>query len=448
MNKYFNEFPKTSEEEWKQKLLSDLKGKPHELLEINDKIEEIHLDGYSHSESAVKPNDIPGSGSFVRGKLSKDNSWNNGIYLEVHDEETINKKVLHQLMSGVDLLIFKSCKSEINWSSVLKDVKLEYIKAHFEPNSLSDYHAIQAITAAHKAQVSFCIDFLNDWKITELATVAEDFKQQQQSFCLVNGFGIQRVGGTTWQEIAFSLNTGHEYLLKLMESGLSVDQATACISFRIGVGADYFFSIAKIRALKQLWATIVRAYDPAHTSSSGCSITAFIGHTNKSLKDPHTNLLRQSTEAMAALTAGVDSIVILPHDFYSSEEVSSISERMAVNIPLVLKEESYFDKVIDPMGGSYSLEKITELIASKAWKEFQEIEHRGGMIDDLARTAFVGKVNQKRSERIAHLKEGKQKLIGINIFMNPENVSGKWKNVPGYLGLDALILEQHSNPAV
>ncbi len=448
MNKYFTEFPKTSQEEWKEKLLSDLKGKPHELLEINDPIEEIHLDGYAHSDSSSQTNEIPGSGSFVRGTRSKDNSWANGIYIEVHDEKVVNEKALRQLMAGVDLLIFKSCKPTTDWSTVLNGIELAYIKVHFEPNSMSDYAQIKTVTDAHASRVSFCIDFVDDWKPSELETIIANHHIEQQPFCLVNGFGVQRVGGTSWQEIAYSLNAGHEYLLKLMDGGLSIDQAATCISFRVGVGANYFFSIAKIRALKQLWATIIGAYKPNDIQSKNCSITAFIGHTNKSLRDPHTNLLRQSTEAMAALSAGVDSIVILPHDYYSDQPVSSISERMAVNIPLVLKEESYFDKVLDPLGGSYSLEKITGIIAAKAWQKFQAVEQLGGILNDVARTTFVSEIEQKRNERIAYLKEGKQKLIGINLFMNPENVPSNWRKVPGYLGLEALVLEQHSNSAL
>lgn len=448
MNKYFTEFPKTSEEEWKQKLLSDLKGKPHELLEINDEIEEIHLDGYSHSESAQKLDEIPGAGSFVRGMLRKDNTWNNGLYLEVREEEIVNKKALEKLMSGVDLLIFKSCKQDINWSVVLNGIELQYIKAQFEPNSISDFERIRELTKNHSSNVSFCIDFIDDWNSADLASITKLNKIQHQSFCLVDGFGIQRIGGTTWQEIAFSLNAGHEYLLQLMEAGFSIDEAAACITFRVGVGANFFFSIAKIRALKQLWATVIGAYEPVHTSSYNCAITAFIGHTNKSLKDPHTNLLRQSTEAMSALSAGVDSIVILPHDYYSSNEVSSISERMAINIPLVLKEESYFDKVIDPMGGSYSLEKITEIIGTRAWTQFQQLEQAGGILNPSAKDAFVSELSQKQAQRIDFFKAGTQKIIGINTFMNPEKVTATWRSVPGYLDIEALILEQHINSEV
>jgi methylmalonyl-CoA mutase len=258
---------------------------------------------------------------------------------------------------------------------------------------------------------------------------------------VINGFKLQQTGATTWQENAFCLNAGHEYILELMNDGFTIDEAAACVSFHIGIGSNYFYEIAKIRAFKQLWSKIIAAYHPEHACSHNCSITAVLGHLNKSLQDPHTNLLRQTTEAMSALSGGVDQIVILPYDFYSTTSASELSERMAVNIPLILKEESYFDIVIDPVGGSYSLEQLTEKIGRKTWSEFQRIEQDGGLLDESARDQFSTRVNTKRTARIEHFKNDKQLLIGINKYLNPEKIEQSWQTLPSYLGNEGLNFE-------
>ena len=110
--------------------------------------------------------------------------------------------------------------------------------------------AIQQLSAHTPNTVHFNVDFLA--RDLDLAPFTSHFSENQQRFALVNGFGIQQSGGTTWQEIAFCLNTGHEYLLKLMEAGFTIDEASACIGFHVGVGSNYFFEIAKIRALRAL----------------------------------------------------------------------------------------------------------------------------------------------------------------------------------------------------
>jgi methylmalonyl-CoA mutase len=240
------------------------------------------------------------------------------------------------------------------------------------------------------------------------------------------------------------LNAGHEYLVELMSNGFSIDEASACIGFHIGIGRNYLYEIAKIRAMRSLWSKIIHAYTPAHTCSHNCAMTAVIGCMNKSLLDPHTNLLRQTTEVLSAMCGGVEQIVVIPHDLYSDQGMSSISQRMAINIPLVLREESYLDKVIDPLGGSYSLEQLTTKIGEKAWTLFQSLEKSGGLFNDTARSNFKQEIIAKRDQREKAFVDGSITLIGINTFPNPEKIESKWRELPAYFGIDALNYERIS----
>lgn len=439
MNNFFKEFSTVGKKEWFAKIHADLKGTDAGLLEHHDKIEELDFSCAYHISDRTKY-ETPGAFPFTRGLKTSLNDWKNMAFIEINDEKTANSKILHLLMTGADALWLSAKKENINWGLVLNEVQLEHINTQFSLKSKEDLLTIQEIASHTPNTVQFNFDFLSSE--LKLSDFSDHFKQKQQRFALVNGFGIQQSGGTTWQEIGFCLNVGHEYLVQLMNEGLSIDEASACIGFHVGIGSNYFYEIAKIRSLRALWSKIIQAYSPEHVCSYNCSITAVIGHSNKSLSDPHTNLLRQTTEVMSALNAGVENIVVLPHDLYSSNGVDSKNERMALNIPLILKEESYFDKVIDPVGGSYSLETLTDLIGEKAWNQFQAFEKSGGLFNENALNQFKSEVQSKRLAREKSFLAGEILLIGINKFTNPNPVLSNWTALPTYLGMDVLNYER------
>ena len=184
-----------------------------------------------------------------------------------------------------------------------------------------------------------------------------------------------------------------------MDRGLTIDEAAACLHFNVGVGSNYFYEIAKIRAIRILWSKIIETYGVSHACSYNTRITGIVGFTNKSLKDPYTNLLRQTTEAMSLAFAGVHAICVLPYDQASEKGATSLSTRMAVNIPLILQEESYLDKVIDPLSGSYTIEYLTNEIAEKAWNSFQEIENEGGIGAENAQNSLKTTISEKAQLR-------------------------------------------------
>ena len=442
MSDFFKEFQKISKLEWEKKIHAELKGNDPSLLEIDDPIEELHFKCYYHQDDSIVTNDLPGTFPFTRGMNSPNNTWNNGALILIDDEVQANKKALKSLNSGADLLVFKAEKDDVNWKVVLNEIQFEYIETQFVVNAKKDIEYILELIPESVSTVHFNLDFLdNNSDLNDFESIARKFKLHSQRFCSVNGFKLQQAGATTWQEIAFCLNTAHEYLLKLMGSGFTIDEASAAIGFKIGIGSNYFYETAKLRALKQLWSKIIHEYSPEHGCTYNCHITAVIGHSNKSLIDPHTNLLRQSTEAMSAINAGIDGIVILPYDLHSKNGASELAERMALNISTILKEESYLDMVIDPVGGSYSLEKLTELIGQKAWTAFQQLEKDGGVFNPKAIESFMNQIRIKRGMRIESFRKGETVGIGINTFEDPKAMPAEWKQMDEYLGMKPLILE-------
>lgn len=437
----FEDFNTVSHKEWTDKLIIDLKGKDSAILSLHDEIEGLELSTYYHNSEQLNSNAEPGNFPYLRGMNRSDNSWSNGVLIDIQDEKKANKKALMLLNKGVDLLIFKSGKQDINWKLVFDGILFEHIQTQFVVQNESEFMAIKDLLP-QSHNVFFNIDFLGlGWSKETFNTIASTFQDNQQPFCSIDGFKLNRSGANASQEVAFSLSLGHHYLTELMALGFSIDEAAACLSFKLGIGSNYLFEVGKFRAFREGWARIIKAYNPQHSCSYNCHVTAVSGFMNKSLKDPYTNLLRQTTEAMSALNGGADSIVIMPYDAYSENGSSELAERMAVNISLILKEESYFDKVIDALGGSYSVEEITEKIGLNAWTLFQKLESAGGMNDSKAIDLIRDAVKDTAEKRIAKVISGEKTLIGINKYPNPEEQETHWNKMESYLDIPMLILE-------
>ncbi len=145
---------------------------------------------------------------------------------------------------------------------------------------------------------------------------------------------------------------------------------------------------------------------------------------------------------MSAIAGGVQSVFNHPYDAISKDGPSEFARQYCINIPLVLKEESYFDLVIDPVGGSYTLHQIENELTQKSWDLFIEIEKNGGISQDQAKDLLIQKIKKTAQLRIQQIKENKQILIGVNKFPNLENLQVSYKDAEDFLGLKTLNLER------
>ena len=419
MNDFQLDFSETSTEAWKNQILKELKDDASKI-EFTDKIEEISLDIT-----------LPATDDFNSARSNSTNDWKASAFIEVNDEKTANKLALNCLNHGYNELIFKFNSNNIDWKLLLKDVLVEYIHTRLVFNKLEQLKSFLATSFASKIQYfSFEIDPL----ASSFETLENEIKTLTSNRVVsINGFEIQQTGATTWQEIGIILSTAHE----LLNRGFNPNQ----LSLSIGIGSNYFLEIAKIRALRYLWNQITTAYD----TDNSVEIVAHVGWTNKSLKDQHTNLLRQTTETMSAAAGGAESIVVHPYDQHATQGSSEFAYRMAANISNLLKEESYFDKVEDPLKGSRIIENLTQLISKKAWNYFLELDTFKSLnsIEKIAK--IKGDISSKRAEREQLFKEKQIKLIGINLFNTENPNSQEWKKELNYLEIPYLIYEKNNH---
>ena len=238
----------------------------------------------------------------------------------------------------------------------------------------------------------------------------------------VNALTLNNAGAYISQELGYALAWGNEYLGKLTDAGLSVDEVAKRIKFNFGISSNYFMEIAKFRAGRMLWADIVKQYNP--TCDCACKMKAHAETStfNLTLFDAHVNLLRTQTEAMSAALAGVDSMTVTPFN-KTYETPDDFSERIARNQQLLLKEESHFDKVVDPAAGSYYIENLTVAIAQQAWNIFLKVEEEGGFLSAVKEGRVQNDINESGKARHIAVSKRKEILLGTNQYPNFNELS-------------------------
>ncbi|WP_223649337.1 methylmalonyl-CoA mutase family protein [Hymenobacter psoromatis] len=247
----------------------------------------------------------------------------------------------------------------------------------------------------------------------ELARAWPDF-----SALAVNGTFFGNRGGTLTQQLAFSLSTAAALLTELpAENGASPSLADVAraLHLEVAVGPSYFPEIARLRATRRLWATLLHGYGLPPAGAATLPIHASTSTWTQTTLDPHTNLLRHTTEAMSAVLGGADSVQVAPFDcLYQAP--NEFSARLARNLPVILQEEAHLDWVADPAAGSYFIETLTDELARAAWAEFQALEAQGGMA--IARGRALEAVSQAGLDKFKRIATGQDVVVGTNRFQN------------------------------
>ena len=404
-NIFFGEFTPSTKQDWKELVIKDLKG-----ADFNEKMLWNSIDGFI-AEPFYTLEDIknlnhlkanPAEFPFVRGNKSDSNSWQICQKVIVKKIKDANKTAVNAVSKGADGIEFVLAVllNEDDFSNLLKNIALEKIYLHF-----SGSHAYSVLLQllekeAKKRNIdtnnikgslnfdSFSYYLLNgnyynsfEDNMNELQCLLKIANEQFKNFHIltVNGHHFHNAGASIVQELAFTLSSANDYIYNMLEKGMSLEDILPRIRFSFATGSSYFPEIAKIRAARMLWSEIVKQYNPANAQLCKVNIHSTTSLLNKTACEPYNNVLRGTTETMSAVLGGVDSFTVNPHDF-TYKDTDSFSERIARNIQLILKEEAYFDKVVDPAAGSYYIENLTVSIASNAWKLFLKIEKMGGFV--------------------------------------------------------------------
>lgn len=437
----FTEFEVPSTQEWLDKIQADLKG-----ADFNKKLVWRTNEGFSvppfyRREDVQKlktPEALPGEFPFVRGNKKDNNVWFVRQNINVEDAKAGNAKALDILNKGVDSLGFHFCGDCVNAEFVetlLEGIHCECVELNFSTCKRRSLALAKILVEYFKkkgydnAKIVGSIDWDPIEKIvtkgkdvTQLLSLApqivDTLKDYPNFRCIaVNADALNNSGAYIVQELGYALAWGNEYLSELVDAGVDPVLAASKIKFNMGITENYFMEIAKFRAARLLWAEIVKQYEPKCDCACMMCVNATTTTYNMTMLDSYVNLLRTQTETMSAALGGVHSIVVKPFDAVY-EQPTEFSERIARNQQLLLKEESHFDKVVDPAAGSYFIEELTTSLAEAAWKLFLKIEDEGGYLEAVKKGTVQDDINATNNKRHDDAAKRKEFILGTNQFPN------------------------------
>ena len=377
-NKLFSEFPEVSTKEWEEVIAKDLKGADYEKKLVWKTLEGFNVRPYYRAEDLATLeylNGNPGQSPFVRGYKKITNAWDIRQDVMECDIATANAIALAGLKRGVTSLglVAKKVKTAADMKALLKGIDLSAVKINFIKSE--DY--VQTIKLfidevksqnvdGKKVQGSinfdpytcalktgeFCGGGLEK-RYYEFVEIMNLVRENIPAFDVVtvNGNVFNNAGAAIVQELAYTLSAANEYMYNLTQRGIAPHSVGYRMVFSFAVGSNYFMEIAKLRAARLLWTKIVEQYNPKCPTAYELHIHTENSFYNKTIYDPYVNMLRTTTETMSAAIAGADSISVYPFDV-ALKKADEFSTRIATNQQILLKEESYMDKVVDPAAGS------------------------------------------------------------------------------------------------
>ncbi|NQU35115.1 MAG: methylmalonyl-CoA mutase small subunit [Bacteroidetes bacterium] len=441
--KLFEAFPPVSDKEWKDKIITDLKGADYDRKLVWKTGEGFEVQPYyRQNDIANLPHmDIlPGNFPFVRGNEVKRNNWLVRQDVCVDNIKDANKKALRIRLLGIDSLGFKfddNFKPDVaSIESLCENIRADIMELNFANNypletvKALDYLAKKYNRDLEKVKGSVEYDPIGDFSLRG------SFKNSEEEdlsllidlhsasthlpkvhYLTINASIFNNSGAGIVSELAFSMAMAAEYLTYLTNRGLSIDEVAQRIRFHFAVGSDYFMEIAKFRAAKYLWAKIVNAYGLDDASNAAMYIHCSSSQWNKTIYDPYVNMLRTTTESMSAILGGINSLSVLPFNSVFETE-TEFSERIARNQQLVLKGESYLDKVADISAGSYYIEELTDKLIHNSWEQFLKIEDEGGYLNAFKKGIIQKIVCEEASKKNKDIAIRKKSILGTNQFPN------------------------------
>jgi len=248
----------------------------------------------------------------------------------------------------------------------------------------------------------------------------------------ISGLPYNNGGASAVQELAFVMSTAVEYINSLLDKGVNVNDIANNMRFTFAIGPNYFMEIAKLRAARVIWSNILDSYG-ADTESKKIVIHGRTSKFNQTMYDPNVNMLRTTTEAFSAIVGGIDSLHTNTYD-ESYSVPGEFSRRIARNTQIILKEEAHLNNVIDPAGGSYYVEWLTNEIANNVWQQFKLIEEKGGMLSALKTGYIQDEINKIADVKTMDIRKRKNVLVGTNSYANTKENKPDFK-LPDYKNL-------------
>lgn len=416
MEDLLKEFATSNSSQWKERLAKDLKGITFEQLQRTDD-NQITIDPFYTQEDQ-----IPAASVFTH------TDWVIVEKVHVKDEQSANTQALAALQCGASGLHFVIEKEAVIWPALFEAIELNYIQTRIEwaagvpaqEASLGDYLDAHAID--HRVVINGR-DNLSTYFTT---------KEGSAKDALLSGDGTN---GCLWVDTGIYYNAGANsvsqlaYTLGHVQEALHVAEAKgrlagiSKVTINLATGTAFFEEIAKLRALRQLVALLLKQYGlPAEVQ-----LYVQTGTLYKAPFDVYSNLLRDTLAGMAAVLGGCDALAVLPFDLKKQAGYTRFSQRMGVNQQLLFKEESYLHQIADTAKGSYYIDQLTNRFAQEAWVSFQRIEQAGGLLAYFEAGLLLQEIEAQADVLIGAYVSGEKIWIGMNKYPNladlPEEVA-------------------------
>lgn len=410
------DFPPVSAKGWKQQIQTDLKGADYNEHLIWPSPEQINVKPFYHADDMEE---IPPSA------ITTPENWHIGQEIYVQNVLKSNHKAQDAITRGAESIVFRLPTEDIDIKELLKDINLTAVPVHLKLDFISPAFCkkIAGLKEEIPGELTIHIDIYGhlvrtgNWyySLEKDHTLLSEIREEMGSipFLSIDCSLFQNAGANRVQELAYSLSQAYEYLT-FFENQKS--KLVCAPIFQVSVDSNYFFEIAKIRALRALWATLAREYKAPET----CHIIAYPTRRNKTLYEYNTNLLRTTTECMAAVLGGANTICNLPYDAIYHKD-NEFGERIARNQLLILKNESYFGAVSNAADGTYYIESLTNQLATKALTLFKNIEATGGFLKNVKNHTIQKKIKESADKALHQFELKEEILVGTNKYENTQD---------------------------
>ncbi len=408
--KLFQDFEPVSSKQWKQQIQFELKGADYNDTLIWESLEGIKVKPFYHSDDTVST--ISSNTNTTAFSILQQ--------IFVHDIQMSNKKAKESLQRGAESIHFTIESDKIYITKLMSNLPLgniiyyfnlpflstEYVKILNDFATTNSYNfIIQVDPIGQLCKDGNWFENLN----SDFQKLNEISKNSSIPFLKIQSGIYQNSGANMVQQLAYTLGHVNEYFNRIS----AINQP---ITIEVAIGTNYFFEIAKLRALRLLFKTLAKEYN----HNFDCHIIATPTKRNKTIYDYNVNMLRTTTECMSAILGGANAISNLAYDAIYHKD-NEFGDRVSRNQLLILKEESYFDKVNNPSDGSYYIESLTDQLAEKALELFKEIEANGGFITQLIEGTIQRKISVSAQKEQELFNSGKEILLGTNKYPNPND---------------------------
>lgn len=410
-NKLFTDFDPVSAKAFKQKIQFDLKGNSYNDTLLWNSNEGIDIKPFYHKDDASVFPEVPGMPS----------SWYIGEDIFILDPKVAATTANTAIEAGVETLYFIA-EAPFNCKTFFDAITTKEIPIHFRVRFLDENFCNQLIQEAKDRTIYLNIDLIHNlaedgnWfhNLKEDHRILDALLQKERNTLSIDIDLYQNAGANMVQQLAYGLAHANEYLQHIETQKVSLPSLT----FQVAIGSNYFFEIAKLRALRQLVAVLSQEY--AFAKALKIHIIARPSHRNKTIYDYNTNMLRTTTEVMSAVLGGADTVINMPYD-YIYHKTNDFGQRISRNQLIILKKESYFDAVSNPADGTYYIEAITKQLAEKALLLFKNIEQKGGFLKQLKEGTIQRKIKESASKEQTQFENQEKILLGTNKHPNPND---------------------------